>query len=99
LNSGGISLATHKSALKRLRQNKKARTKNIYVKSTLRTYTKKLVTASTKEEMSTLLGKVSSLLDKASKRNVITAKTASRRKAKLSRFVNKKIKSDAPAVS
>jgi small subunit ribosomal protein S20 len=76
-------MAHHKSALKRIRANETKRLRNKYYLKTTRTFIKKLKSATTKEEAQELYKKVSSLLDKLAKNNVIHKNNAANKKAKL----------------
>ena len=82
-------MANHKSAEKRIRANEAKRLRNRYQHKSTRTAIKKLRAASTKEEASTLLKDVSSMIDKLAKKNVIHWKKAANQKSKLSKMVNK----------
>lgn len=76
-----------KAAVKRLRVDKKRRLRNLRVKNELRKAIKKfnaLVSAKNVADAKTTLSKVSSLLDKAAKKQIIHPNTASRRKSRLS---------------
>jgi len=81
-------MANHKSALKRIRSNEAKRLRNRYQAKTTRTFIKKLRGTSDKEEASELLKKVSSMLDKLAKKNVIHKNKASNNKSKLTKLVN-----------
>jgi small subunit ribosomal protein S20 len=81
-------MANHKSALKRIRSTEAKRLRNRYQAKTTRTFIKKLRGTSDKEEASELLKKVTSMLDKLAKKNVIHKNKASNNKAKLSKLVN-----------
>lgn len=76
-------MAHHKSALKRIRANETKRLRNKYYLKTTRTFIKKLKSATTKEEAQELYKKVSSLLDKLAKKNVIHKNNAANKKSKL----------------
>lgn len=81
-------MANHKSAEKRIRANEAKRTRNRYYSKTARTAIKALRTTTDKKEALTLLPKVSSMLDKLAKKNVIHKKKASNIKSKLTKKVN-----------
>lgn len=81
-------MANHKSALKRIRSNEAKRLRNRYQAKTTRTFIKKLRGTSDKEEAAELLKKVTSMLDKLAKKNVIHKNKASNNKAKLAKLVN-----------
>ncbi len=80
----------HKSPRKHMITDKKRAARNNYVKRTVRTLTKDLQTSATSEQRDVMLNKLYSQLDKAAKKGVIHKRTASRRKARLAAFVNKK---------
>jgi small subunit ribosomal protein S20 len=80
-------MANHKSSIKRIRSNDAKRIENRYVAKTTRTAVKKLRTATTKKEAEELLPKVSSMLDKLAKRNVIHKNKAGNMKSKLAKKV------------
>lgn len=79
----------HKSCEKRLRQSKQLRAHNRFIKSTLRSAIKELEATQDPVEAGKQLSAVSSLLDKAAKRNVMHHRTADRRKSRLALFVQK----------
>ena len=79
----------HKSPIKRLRQNAKRLSRNNYVKSTLKTLSKKMHSDISIEEKTQLLEKVYSQLDKAAKKGIIHPRTASRRKSRIALYFNK----------
>lgn len=78
----------HASAKRRLRSNAKRQARNNYVKSTLRTLSKRIESDIPAEEKRTLLDQIYSQLDKAAKKGVIHKRTASRRKARVAAYVN-----------
>jgi small subunit ribosomal protein S20 len=81
-------MANHKSAIKRIRSNDAKRVQNRYFAKTTRTAVKTLRTATSKKEASDLLPKVSAMLDKLAKKNVIHKNKASNLKSKLTKKVN-----------
>ena len=81
-------MANHKSSLKRIRQSETTRIENKYYARTTRNAVRKLRATSDKEEAVALLPKVSSLLDKLAKRNVIHKNKAGNLKSKLTKHVN-----------
>lgn len=81
-------MANHKSAEKRIRANETKRLRNRYQHKTTRTVIKKLKTTTEKSEASELLKKVSAMIDKLAKNNVIHWKKAANQKSKLAKFVN-----------
>jgi small subunit ribosomal protein S20 len=76
-------MAHHKSALKRIRSSETKRLRNKYYLKTTRTFIKKLRKSTDKEEAQELYKKVSSLLDKLAKKNIIHKNNAANKKAKL----------------
>jgi len=78
-------MANHKSSIKRIRSNDAKRTENRYYAKTARTAVKQLRTAKTKSEADALLPKVSSMLDKLAKKNVIHKNKAGNMKSKLAK--------------
>tara|TARA_Y100001968_G_C18907694_1_gene503765 strand:+ start:69 stop:323 length:255 start_codon:yes stop_codon:yes gene_type:complete len=81
-------MANHKSAIKRIRQTDKRRLLNKYFHKTTRNAMKKLLDVKSKKEAMSLLTKVTSMLDKLSKRNIIHKNKASNLKSKLTKHVN-----------
>jgi len=81
-------MANHKSAIKRIRSNDAKRVRNRYYHKTTRNALRKLRALTSKAEASVLLPKVSSMLDKLAKNNVIHANKASNLKSSLAVFVN-----------
>jgi small subunit ribosomal protein S20 len=81
-------MANHKSALKRVRSSETKRLRNRYQAKTTRTFIKKLREAKNKKEAVDLYKKVSGMLDKLSKKNIIHKNTAAHKKSKLAKFVN-----------
>lgn len=82
-------MANHKSALKRIRSNEKKRVLNKYQHKTTRNAIKALRTASTKEDASSKLANVISMIDKLAKKNIIHDNKASNLKSKLTKHVAK----------
>jgi len=81
-------MANHKSALKRIRTNHARYLRNKYQAKTTRTFIKKLRATKDKAEAQELLKKVSTMIDKLAKTNVIHKNKASNDKSKLAKFVN-----------
>jgi small subunit ribosomal protein S20 len=81
-------MANHKSALKRVRSTEAKRLRNRYQAKTTRTFIKKLREAKNKKEAVDLYKKVSSMIDKLAKKNIIHKNTAAHKKSKLAKFVN-----------
>ena len=82
-------MANHKSAIKRIRQTEKRRLHNRYYAKTTRNAVRKLRATKDKEEAMGLYPKVSSMLDKLAKKNVIHKNKAGNLKSKLAKFINK----------
>ena len=80
-------MANHKSSIKRIRSNDAKRLRNRYYAKTTRTFLKRIRLATDKKEVAELLPKVSSMLDKLAKRNVIHKNKASNLKSKIARRV------------
>ena len=81
-------MANHKSAIKRIRSNNAKRLRNKYVHKTTRNAVRILKETTDKKEATTLLPKVSSMIDKLAKRNIIHKSKANNMKSKLTRQVN-----------
>ena len=84
-------MATHDSALKRARQSDKRRQRNVSVKSTLKTFTKKVLQAvesKNPEEARKELARSIPALQKASAKKVIHKRTAARKISRLTKKVN-----------
>lgn len=82
-------MANHKSALKRVRHNESIRMQNKYYAKTTRNAMAKLKDITDKAEASELFKKVSSMLDKLAKKNVIHKNKAANLKSELAVKVNK----------
>jgi small subunit ribosomal protein S20 len=84
-------VANHKSALKRNRQNAERNVRNNHVRSTLRTYVKKVRTAVAEgnlEAAEAALATAIPYIDKSSTKGIIHAATASRKIGRLTKLVN-----------
>ena len=90
-------MANHKSAEKRIRSTATKRLRNRYQAKSTRTVVKTLRATEDKAEAQDLFKKVSSMLDKLAKKNVIHKKKASNQKSKLAKVVNKIGKAKAEA--
>ena len=82
-------MANHKSAIKRTRQISARREHNRYYAKTTRNAVKALRQTTDKDEAAKLLPKVSSLLDKLAKVNIIHKNKANNLKSKLAKHVYK----------
>ena len=81
-------MANHKSALKRIKQTETRRLLNKYKHKTARNAVRNLQSTTNKKEANELLPKVSSMLDKLTKTNIIHKNKASNLKSKLTKHVN-----------
>jgi small subunit ribosomal protein S20 len=81
-------MANHKSSEKRIRQSETRKTNNRYYAKTARNAIKALRTNTSKEEAGALLPKLSAMLDKLAKNNIIHKKKASNLKSSLTKHVN-----------
>ena len=82
-------MANHKSAIKRIRQTEKRRLHNRYYAKTARNAVRKLRATKDKTEAAALYPKVSSILDKLAKKNIIHKNKAGNLKSKLAKMINK----------
>ncbi len=81
-------MANIKSAKKRIRNSEAKRERNRYQHKSTRTVIKKVRQATSKKEAEELLNKVTSMLDKLAKNNVIHKNKAANLKSKLTQHVN-----------
>ncbi|UKN02844.1 30S ribosomal protein S20 [Paracrocinitomix mangrovi] len=81
-------MANHKSALKRIRSNDAKRLRNKYQHKTTRNAIALLRDTNNKKEAQELLPKVTAMLDKLAKNNVIHKNKASNLKSSLTLHVN-----------
>lgn len=81
-------MANHLSAKKRIRQSEKRRLNNKYYAKTTRNAVSKLRKIADKTEAQEFLPKVSAMLDKLAKRNIIHKNKASNLKSGLALYVN-----------
>lgn len=82
-------MANHKSSIKRIRQIQRKRLHNKYYAKTARNAVRKLRATTDKAIAIEFLPKVSSMLDKLAKRNIIHQNKASNLKSKLSKHIAK----------
>jgi small subunit ribosomal protein S20 len=80
-------LPHHKSAMKRLRQDKKRRARNRGIKSEVKTVMKRVTAAAGTEEAAKLLPGAESLIDRAARKRVIHWRNAARKKSRLAKRV------------
>ena len=83
-----VNMANHKSALKRIKQTETKRLLNKYKHKTARNAVRVLKATTDKKEAAALLPKVSAMLDKLTKTNIIHKNRASNIKSKLTKHVN-----------
>ena len=89
-----INVANHKSAEKRNRQNKVRNARNTHIRSTMRSYIKKIRIAIAEGDFNTaktLLEKTVPYIDKAASKGVIHKATASRKISRLAKLINTQI--------
>lgn len=82
-------MANHKSAIKRIRQNRKRALHNKYYAKTMRNAVRKLRALTDKEEAVKMYPSVQKMLDKLAKTNIIHKNKASNLKSKLALHINK----------
>ena len=80
-------MANHQSAKKRIRQNEKRKVHNKYYAVSTRNAIRKFKASEDKAEVEEMLPKISSMLDKLAKKNIIHANKAANVKGKLSKIV------------
>jgi small subunit ribosomal protein S20 len=80
-------MANHKSALKRIRQTAKKAAHNRYYHKTTRNAVRKLRGATDATEAAEMLPRVTSMLDRLAKRNIIHKKKASNLKSSLAKHI------------
>lgn len=78
----------HKSAIKRVRQNKKRRDHNRKLRSKLRTLVTNVLEASDKESAEKNLTQATSFVDKMAAKGIIHDNNAARKKARMTKHVN-----------
>ena len=81
-------MANHQSSEKRIRQIEKRRLHNKYYAKTARNAVRALRKATEKETAQEMFKKVSSMLDKLAKKNVIHTNKAGNLKSKLAKHIN-----------
>lgn len=80
-------MAHHKSAIKRIKTNEKARLRNRQYRSQMKTEIKKLSETTDRKEAETQLRKTISTLDKLAAKGIIHKNKAANKKSKLSNHV------------
>jgi len=78
----------HPQQIKRERQDKKRRARNVDGLSRLRTHIKKVLSATTKSDAELVYGNAVRVIDKAVNKNLIHKNTGARRKAQITRHLN-----------
>ena len=78
----------HPQQIKRERQDKKRRLRNLESLSKLRTSIKKVLSSTTKKEAELVYKDAVKVIDKAVSRNLIHKNTGARRKSQITRFLN-----------
>ena len=84
-------MAHHKSAIKRIKQNEKKRLRNKHVRSTLRTFIKRVREAVEGKDLTAAREALSAaipVIDKAAAKGVIHSSNASRNVSRLTKLVN-----------
>ena len=81
-------MANHKSSEKRIRQDETRKANNKYNARTTRNALKELRTTTDKAKAAELLPKVSSMLDKLAKKNIIHSNKAANLKSEIAKQVN-----------
>ncbi|MFA6779232.1 MAG: 30S ribosomal protein S20 [Paludibacteraceae bacterium] len=82
-------MANHKSSIKRIRQTEVKNLQNRYYAKSARNAVRDLRASKDKEEAVKSLPKVSSMLDRLAKKNVIHKNKASNLKSSLAKMINK----------
>tara|TARA_Y100001968_G_scaffold38238_1_gene29193 strand:- start:58 stop:312 length:255 start_codon:yes stop_codon:yes gene_type:complete len=78
----------HPQQLKRERQDKKRRARNVENLSRLRTHIKKVLATTNKTDAEPIYRSTVSIIDKAVSKNLIHSNTGARRKARITRHLN-----------
>ena len=78
----------HPQQLKRERQDKKRRARNVENLSRLRTHIKKVLATTVKADADSLYRKTIKIIDKAVSKNLIHRNTGARRKSHITRHIN-----------
>ena len=81
-------MANHKSALKRIRQTQSRRLRNRYYAKTARNAVRRLRALENKEEIAAAYNKVSAMLERLARKNVISKNKAANLKSNLAKHVN-----------
>ena len=78
----------HPQQIKRERQDKKRRLRNVNSLSRLRTHVKKVLASTTKNDAEQLYKQTVHIIDKAVSKNLIHKNTGARRKSQITRHLN-----------
>jgi len=81
-------MAHHKSAKKRIRSSEKKRIVNKMAESKIKTYYKKTLTSTNKEEVEKLYKEAVAILDKSVTKGKLHANNAARKKSRLTKHLN-----------
>lgn len=84
-------MANHKSAIKRIKQNQKRNERNTHIKSTLKTFIKRVREAAAAKDAEAAKGALAAaipVVDGAASKGVIHRSTASRNVSRLTKLVN-----------
>ncbi len=81
-------MAHHKSAKKRIRSSEKKRDANKMVESKIRTYYKKTLSATNKEEVEKLYKEAVAILDRSVTKGKLHSNNAARKKSNLTKHLN-----------
>ncbi len=82
-------MANHKSSLKRIRQSEKRRLENRYWAKTARNAVRRIRRMNDKEEATAAYNKVSALLQRLGRKNIISKNKAANLCSSLSKHINK----------
>ena len=82
-------MANHKSSVKRIRQTETRRLRNRYYAKTARNAVRRLRAMNDKAQATEAYNKVSSMLDRLARKNVISKNKAAHLKSKLAKHLNK----------
>jgi small subunit ribosomal protein S20 len=81
-------MANHKSSLKRIRNSDSKRIRNRYQAKTLRNAMKNFLEVTSKNDATSQLPKISSMLDRLAKKNIIHKNKAANLKSELAVHIN-----------
>ena len=82
-------MANHKSALKRIRQTRTRNMRNRYYGKTMRNAVRNVRKMTDKNEASEAFKKVTAMLDRLGRKNIISKNKAANLKSKLAHHINK----------